>query len=1451
MSQNTTRKVRHIQKHGPAKDWSKATNFNPMAGEAIVYDADENYPIPRLKIGNGNTNVNELPFIGQSIIDVFNLPQHYIDSNVFYRVPTTKMVENLQEVESNVFIYYIKSLPANGEPVLNFDTGHLVWYYNVVDGIVYGYIDENLSAAAGAEFGLAIPNGWYPYSMLYEMTNIFPDLAIINVNELPPEGLPVQGRNGGTCLYYSLPDEIVYGYINAEIIANKGIDILAGWYPLETIMELNGDASYYGGIIHSLGEAEAIDSEKMYILISNNIYNYQNGNWNLIWPTAQPNWDQKNPAAPDYILNKPNANQPDWDKFNGSDAILNKPFGVVPDNVIIAEITDVNITHEQFQDSNMGPTRPISYGTFTPPQILHQNTLGFSDYYFGIDTHSVFGVLDIYFDENLVGKSGKLEINLAEGTLVYEDSHIPQFTAITIRNLKEYTYPISTSFLPMTNTISDSMQPITSAAVQTLSNDMNEMQNQIDTMSSVVQDQIKSSLELLKQTAPPQVNIADNKKILQVEDGHWVASNELPNKMASMETHILPEIKEKDNNKILKVIEGNQEWVEHKIMTAIETAAVASGENNIITLHDFDIDTPLTISSTGTKAFCAGKNWFSIDNMTYVKGNYTPGDNPNSFTITNNYVELSFNTPLPIGQYRVSTKAVLHDDTSLPMLRFFDSNNVSIAQTSATGTTTSYSPQFVYRTDYDRYGVTFYAIAPIAKMTMYAGHGNYPGANSSFTEFAISLADDTDWSYPGDYNGSIYDITQDAQITVSSNPMYIFSDDLQPCSIAYYISDALTELPSVTLDDNGKVLGIQQGRPAWITHSGDGNANLPAITEEDNYKFLRVIDGEAKWADNTIHILEPQKVSGSMVLINDEQAIDLPIQVESETATKVYIGGKNLFPIVDAFGKLLFNNNNELIIDASTKTTKWYREIYLPMQYPAGSYRLGFEGNNAYNENHASFGTPIGNTTAMCRFYLGSTLVATADVPINRGAQKDSHVNVYPSSAEYQPFDKIMIYSGAGNAGSLDIDAVLKNVCLYYDNESATTYTPATGKFYELPLPDLKLQDLPTRIFGNDGSELTATYYHGADMSTEEIAGMMLPEFTSDDNNKVLSIKNDKVAWTELPNDNSNIIPPDYYTTHLAEQTALINTYLKKASTNGDAFVFITDQHLEGSTPRNAGHSIELLKYINDNTKVRKLFFGGDICITEERLAQHVEKVSKIFEGDIAYAMGNHEYDTLANTGPRLTPEALCYIHDINKPKQIGNTERHYYYIDNPQQKIRYVVVNNWEHNPDTSAGHDGMVATDLEVQASWLTNTAFNVEAGWGIILFCHQFFNNPNASAPSGAALPFQTAIDTYNGEGEIIAVFHGHIHQDMVNRTGTGVPAIGVISDAYKDTYLPGNMQDNFIPREVGTITEQAFDVAIVDRYERKIYCVRIGCPALDGSGDANAQAVGVREIDFRVY
>lgn len=57
-------------KHDTAENWAKAVNFVPLSGELIVYDGIMEDGIyterPRIKIGDGVHNVNDLPFIDTS-----------------------------------------------------------------------------------------------------------------------------------------------------------------------------------------------------------------------------------------------------------------------------------------------------------------------------------------------------------------------------------------------------------------------------------------------------------------------------------------------------------------------------------------------------------------------------------------------------------------------------------------------------------------------------------------------------------------------------------------------------------------------------------------------------------------------------------------------------------------------------------------------------------------------------------------------------------------------------------------------------------------------------------------------------------------------------------------------------------------------------------------------------------------------------------------------------------------------------------------------------------------------------------------------------------------------------------------------------------------------------------------------------------------------------------------
>lgn len=60
---------RVINKHDTESNWLKAANFIPKQGEIIIYDIDTVYSYTRMKIGDGITLVNDLPFMVGPLAD--------------------------------------------------------------------------------------------------------------------------------------------------------------------------------------------------------------------------------------------------------------------------------------------------------------------------------------------------------------------------------------------------------------------------------------------------------------------------------------------------------------------------------------------------------------------------------------------------------------------------------------------------------------------------------------------------------------------------------------------------------------------------------------------------------------------------------------------------------------------------------------------------------------------------------------------------------------------------------------------------------------------------------------------------------------------------------------------------------------------------------------------------------------------------------------------------------------------------------------------------------------------------------------------------------------------------------------------------------------------------------------------------------------------------------------
>lgn len=737
-------------------------------------------------------------------------------------------------------------------------------------------------------------------------------------------------------------------------------------------------------------------------------------------------------------------------------------------------------------------------------------------------------------------------------------------------------------------------------------------------------------------------------------------------------------------------------------------------------------------------------------------------------------------------------------------------------------------------------------------------------------------------------------------------------------------------LPYVTEEDNGKTVVVVDGdwQPvniSGLTVTDDGQGNIRFLTG--------TLSGtpdpdEVGGGEPTEHTL-----SGAVVTVDDADAVGLPLEITaSDTASKVYVGGKNRFPSTDANGQSLFVENEEgeleLIVDDDTKANAYYRVIDLGMLYPAEAYSFCAEVETTATD---ADGNPL-ETACTIRLFNDTTMVAAGELKVNRGSLQNVALSPYPTGSEYQQFNKIHIYSGSGNTGSTDVNATFKKVFLCPTSiYTAGEYVEADNSVFTLPVDGLTVESTPLYLFADDGTSLDVTYYTPAvsdDTDTNEVQSFTneVQSLTLNDRTynsfRDLSARDEIDELRKVIEDSDggggadagtsvDLLPNEYYfedddlPQYLPKKVEEINDLIRSAALNGDAFIFITDMHTERGE-KNGGQAPALIKYICDNTKVRRVFTGGDLALT---LAQHTavgESLEKAIGVDIHSAMGNHEYDVVKQVDgdivPRMTEADLYYVYDINKLNQVsGNAARHYYYVDNPQQKIRYVAVNNWMHKSDATTSSDGVKAENIEgsvdEQATWLTDTAFNVEAGWGIILFCHQFYNDPGASEAAGVAVPFREAIDKYEGPGEIIAVFHGHIHRDMVNYTSSGVPAIGVMADkthtglavnnewkyevAYQQDTTPATGTDGqywldtatnphsvkvyssangmwhlvpeeevnlLIPRYKGTITEQAFDVVVVDRTARKIHCVRIGAPAVGGNGAFTNVFVETRVVDF---
>ena len=172
---NNTIKTRIRLKSDTEANWNKAgpkdgsTGFVPLAGELIVYSADTAHPFSRLKVGDGSTNVVELPFIDSGTLN--GKETEIIKINGLINFPSPGSEDKLYVDLSNNKIYHY-AIGSGYTQLSNFE-------YSVTKstiGSIVSWLPGVTTVAELENSVFKVTNGLLP-ELLWEQKSVVTDIT--------------------------------------------------------------------------------------------------------------------------------------------------------------------------------------------------------------------------------------------------------------------------------------------------------------------------------------------------------------------------------------------------------------------------------------------------------------------------------------------------------------------------------------------------------------------------------------------------------------------------------------------------------------------------------------------------------------------------------------------------------------------------------------------------------------------------------------------------------------------------------------------------------------------------------------------------------------------------------------------------------------------------------------------------------------------------------------------------------------------------------------------------------------------------------------------------------------------------------------------------------------------------------------------------------------------------
>jgi hypothetical protein len=287
---------------------------------------------------------------------------------------------------------------------------------------------------------------------------------------------------------------------------------------------------------------------------------------------------------------------------------------------------------------------------------------------------------------------------------------------------------------------------------------------------------------------------------------------------------------------------------------------------------------------------------------------------------------------------------------------------------------------------------------------------------------------------------------------------------------------------------------------------------------------------------------------------------------------------------------------------------------------------------------------------------------------------------------------------------------------------------------------------------------------------------------------------------------------PSYWKGYLDGKIEEFNAKMQDLGGNADAFIFITDQHLDASTD----YSAQLIRYIAQSSAINKVVFGGDTLAGSDNDNDLLQAYKDSFgnEALLLAIRGNHDVDG------NCTAESFYNI--MVKPLQgeCNISDKLYYCYDNEEQKIRYIFT-------DSIASKSNNLTDDEQI--SWMTARILELESDWTVLIFHHGIWEGNTTSNTMQMSVDGQkiiNAVDSVYDSAKctIAGIYSGHSHRDYYSHSTKGYAIVSTATDSSNNAFSRYDI--NNPTRTDGTTTEQTFDIVIVDPKNHKIETIRIG-------------------------